>query len=341
MNSPGTYTAEDIQRYHRGEMSASERHSLEKAALDDPLLADALEGYAHTRTAAADLKALQNRLQQRIGRDEKKSFSLTGSPWLKIAALFVLIAGAGWLAFQTFSEKDSVVRTTLDSRESVPRTLENDSITTVQTVAPPVAGDTVGRNQEVVAARANRQIPVVSPQAGTTSGTATTDATASAEQAEEASGAARLQEQGAVSDMATLRNQAPVSTAREATDTARQTEAFAELKNEKRVETARSRTLPPAAVSAPAVIPAEPEGGWTAFNRYITDNRQSVQNTGKRAATKGTVELQFDIDKEGNPTNILVIKSLCERCDAEATRLLKDGPQWKPANTRTQVKILF
>jgi hypothetical protein len=340
MNSPGTYTAEDIERYHRGEMSASERHSLEKAALDDPLLADALEGYAHTRTAAADLKALQNRLQQRIGRDKKKSFILTGSPWLKIAALFVLIAGAGWLAFQTFSEKNLVVGTTLDSRESVPRTLENDSITTVQTVAPPVAGDTVGRNQEVVAARTNRQISV-SPQAGTTSGTATTDATASAEQAEEASGAARLQEQGAVSDMATLRNQAPVSTAREATDTARQTEAFAELKNQKRVETARSRTLPPAAVSAPAVIPAEPEGGWTAFNKYINDNRDSIQDTEKQTATKGTVELQFDIDKEGKPTNILVIKSLCERCDAEATRLLKEGPKWKPANVRTQVKILF
>ena len=39
------YTAEDIQRYLSGGMSNAEMYVIEKAALDDPFLAEAIEGY--------------------------------------------------------------------------------------------------------------------------------------------------------------------------------------------------------------------------------------------------------------------------------------------------------
>ena len=42
----------DIQRYLRGEMSAAEQHALEKAALSDPFLAEALEGLSNLTEAA-------------------------------------------------------------------------------------------------------------------------------------------------------------------------------------------------------------------------------------------------------------------------------------------------
>ncbi len=41
------YSAEDIERYLRGRMDAKEMHTLERAALQDPFLADAIEGYQH------------------------------------------------------------------------------------------------------------------------------------------------------------------------------------------------------------------------------------------------------------------------------------------------------
>ena len=67
------YTAADIDRYHKGLLSPKERHDLEKAALDDPFLADALEGYAtagvHT---AEDLAELQQRLQNRVSNQRSK-----------------------------------------------------------------------------------------------------------------------------------------------------------------------------------------------------------------------------------------------------------------------------
>ena len=45
-NNIKKFTASDIEKYHKGQLSAKERHDLEKAALDDPFLADALEGYS-------------------------------------------------------------------------------------------------------------------------------------------------------------------------------------------------------------------------------------------------------------------------------------------------------
>src|ERR1051325_7502291 len=118
MNEPKAYTAKDIERYHRGEMSPAERHLLEKAALDDPMLADALEGYSFAPTPAADLQTLQNRLQQRINKDKKRSLFFIGNNWMKIAALFIILAGGGWLVFQTLSNKNEKVATVTANKEA-------------------------------------------------------------------------------------------------------------------------------------------------------------------------------------------------------------------------------
>src|SRR5215217_1795365 len=90
------YTAADFSKYHSGGMSAAEMHRLEKAALDDPFLADALDGYAHTKTGRQDVQALRRRLQKRVQRvhvlySKKQLF-------VSVAALFILVAGFGWLA---------------------------------------------------------------------------------------------------------------------------------------------------------------------------------------------------------------------------------------------------
>ena len=39
-----SYSAADILRYLKGELSAKEMYAMEKAALDDPFLADAIDG---------------------------------------------------------------------------------------------------------------------------------------------------------------------------------------------------------------------------------------------------------------------------------------------------------
>ncbi len=92
------YSAADIERYHKGLMTAAERHGLEKAALDDPFLADAIEGYEVLPTGAeTDITLLKMRLNERAGK--VVPLKKTGLAWLRIAAAVILIAGAGLVAY--------------------------------------------------------------------------------------------------------------------------------------------------------------------------------------------------------------------------------------------------
>lgn len=80
----------DIEKYLRGEMSPAEMHALEKRALDDPFLADALEGASQFQNneLSADLQSLQKALNERV--EEKKVISLWG--WtMRIAAGLILV----------------------------------------------------------------------------------------------------------------------------------------------------------------------------------------------------------------------------------------------------------
>lgn len=62
---------DDIARYLNGQMSPAEMHALEKRALDDPFLADALAGASSVSSDefSADVMALQNLIQHRISSD--------------------------------------------------------------------------------------------------------------------------------------------------------------------------------------------------------------------------------------------------------------------------------
>jgi hypothetical protein len=96
MKNNKLYTADDFKRYHAGTMPAAEMHELEKAALEDPFLADALEGYLNTPSFENDIKELKERLNKKRNKKIFSISSLAQSGWWRIAALFIIIAGAGY-----------------------------------------------------------------------------------------------------------------------------------------------------------------------------------------------------------------------------------------------------
>src|SRR5258705_3822215 len=110
-NNIKNFTAADIEKSHKGLLSAKERHDLEKAALDDPFLADALEGYVSAgENVSADIIDLQKRLAGKVETGKviaMKTGGKTSFPWLRAAALIVIIAGAGLLAQQLFFTNQS------------------------------------------------------------------------------------------------------------------------------------------------------------------------------------------------------------------------------------------
>ncbi len=133
------FTAADIEKYHKGQLSAQERHRLEKAALDDPFLADALEGYAVAGSnSQADLADLRKRLGQRTGgakvialdnnKKERKAI-----PWLRIAVMLVILVGAGLLANQLLlkQKNNDEITAVVPKKEEIKAT---DSVTGAATV---------------------------------------------------------------------------------------------------------------------------------------------------------------------------------------------------------------
>lgn len=132
------YSAADFERYHNGSMPAAERWQLEKAALDDPFLADALEGFALTPTPTEDSIALQKRLDVRLAKEEKKGRVLPFGTFkaLRIAALFILLAGLGYLVYKTAGKgpKDLAVQTV----PAPPVISKKDTLTTAPTAEQPV-----------------------------------------------------------------------------------------------------------------------------------------------------------------------------------------------------------
>jgi TonB family protein len=73
----------------------------------------------------------------------------------------------------------------------------------------------------------------------------------------------------------------------------------------------------------------EPVDGWSNYDLYLVNNLKVPETFKTKQGSGGEVELSFEVDKNGEPVNITVKKSLCESCDKEAIRLLKEGPKWK------------
>ncbi|MDP4213976.1 MAG: carboxypeptidase-like regulatory domain-containing protein [Bacteroidota bacterium] len=105
MNEKGkqikSYTASDIRQYLDGKLSAAEMYALEKAAMDDPFLADAIEGMAMNDQRGhvpfeTGLDDLKRRLQEKINQREKRKKILPlFFRWQVAAAIgLLLISGA-------------------------------------------------------------------------------------------------------------------------------------------------------------------------------------------------------------------------------------------------------
>ncbi len=88
----------------------------------------------------------------------------------------------------------------------------------------------------------------------------------------------------------------------------------------------------------------EPADGWSKYDTYIANNLNVPENIERQKSTGGEVELSFEVNTIGEPVNIIVEKSLCDICDKEAIRLLREGPKWKKKTkkkSKTTVTVAF
>jgi outer membrane biosynthesis protein TonB len=112
-NTNINYSVEDIERYLHGKMNAQEMHDMENAALQDPFLADAIEGYisASPDETHKHLNEITAALQ--VSKEKTKVVPLKSQRfyWWKIAAIIILVIGAGVLNWFIINSNSSTHKT--------------------------------------------------------------------------------------------------------------------------------------------------------------------------------------------------------------------------------------
>jgi len=345
---------DDIEKYLRGELSPSEMHELEKKALSDPFLADALEG------ASSIVHKEFSKDVAELNRSIRKQIIFTP---LRIAAGVIVIIGVGifllWPSEQrqqlAEKEKTEVAPTdsidaaapveerkteessSRDSRGTKTRELaqlkqekQKDPTPTTTTLfepdtikaqperlAPAVVSNTHNITGTVTVAEDGLPLPGVTVLVkGTTRGTTT-----------DINGNYSLD----VADTTSLvfsfigMHTNEVTPTDKSTLNIKMTEDVSQLS-----EVVIARTpYPKEENETPVVKLAEPVGGIRAYDKYLESKRQYPQQALDNDV-KGRVIVGFDVGMKGELSNFVVIRSLGYGCDDEVIRLVKEGPDWKP-----------
>ena len=106
------YSAADIQRYLEGKMLPAEMHALEKAALEDPFLADAIEGMQQTLAQHdatlidTHLEDLRQQVNERTRKESNKARVIAFRWWKAAAAAVVVLTGGIW-TYNYFQQTNS------------------------------------------------------------------------------------------------------------------------------------------------------------------------------------------------------------------------------------------
>lgn len=132
----------DIERYLRGELSAAEMHALEKEALNDPFLAEALEGVEHAGTDnfLYDLHRINRIVHKRARRRSREhdgNFRMLG--WtVGVAATVFLATFSAFLVINMLKEQEKArqlaLQESLQSQELLRETVRD-------TIAIPLPGE--------------------------------------------------------------------------------------------------------------------------------------------------------------------------------------------------------
>ncbi|MGC1243182.1 MAG: TonB family protein [Chryseosolibacter sp.] len=122
----------DIERYLRGKLSSAEMHALEKEALNDPFLAEALEGVeqAGTDNFLYDLHRINRSVHKRARRRSRKhGTSIRMWGWTAgIAATVLLTALAGFLVINILKEQEARQQAMQEPFRILPDRAEADTI---------------------------------------------------------------------------------------------------------------------------------------------------------------------------------------------------------------------
>lgn len=320
------------QKWLSGDGRRDDEAALANAAQDDPFVADAMAGYE--AMPESDHLAAHERLRRRLAaRDHDGLAVLPRARYYQVAAavaMLLLAGGAFWYANRPSDTVAVVMDSPKTPAEAIAPPAESVEQETMPSPDPiPEQRPRPRRDADGPVVLPAQPLPPSMPARGL--GEATAPAVPSS--AEDYAEADLL-----VVEDAAARGAAPS-----------QAEALKEAKEEAVSAPVKTRTSPPAAKMAPRRMltppaPSEtsslpvfsalpqggtaPAGGAEALAQYFATQLRKPLAV-QRGEISGTVQVSFIVSPGGRLSDFLVTKPLCTPCDAEAIRLLEEGPAWE------------
>lgn len=336
-NNIKSFSADDIERYHHGLVTAAERNALEKAALEDPFLADALEGFMTMPVdKASDMKELKDRLRKRLDEKNKIIPIAPGKSkryYFQIAAMVLLMAGAGWFFYQYSQHRKTEAPIALNDRNNNP--VMDTTISANPPAATPVEKsdlflhtDTANKKTKIIQKPTSNGLQQQKSLARETNfGTYQPDSNFIGE-VNPAKEKAAKDEAKMMMIASEHQKTLPVSADMESADSI-VVSGMGVKKDAARSAKGRSNISDP--VSIPLI-------GWAAYQQYLKDSLQAPPGFTK-AGSGQFVELSFDVNANGQPNNYNIISTFSKSAAEEAWRLVSKGPLWTPG--KGKLKIYF
>lgn len=300
-----------LLHYIQGFRLGKDAHRLELEAMEDPFLADALEGYDEV---SGNHKKQIEKLQRRImAKAKRKPYYLKP---LSIAASILIIIGIGtFFLLQENHIPEEVSSIAFQAPDYQP------------TVTPAQPLPAKPEKKEILAQEKRQREQEPAPVVETVDTDIVSNAASDDRTISEDEIAAKEIRIAPPADIAMSRASAPADSIR-----AIQQQATVAKPAEMLSEVAEETT-------APSAEP-KPVDGNRAYNKYLKDNLVRPTDDDCKDA-KGKVVVTFRVNAHGRPHQIRVTKGLCHAANQEAIRLVSNGPSWTLGDKEVTVEVRF
>ncbi|MCF0041866.1 energy transducer TonB [Dyadobacter fanqingshengii] len=319
---------EDFRRYQSGEMSLREQHLLEKQMLEDPMLAEAYEGFLAMQRNNADFASIKNALNRNLGKRIKGNRKRTIPIWAYgAAASLVITMGTLWLVFVSNPQKGDITETgqNLVERPLIkPETKPQSAPETNLETALPVK-KTTPRTKPATQRAQEPELVIEVPAQQTETDLAVTNS----DDQVNVPASAPAEKQAFAN---TARTQPPAAAASRLREEPKHKRSHTVVAEE---TSARGLAALPDVTNSLTKLTASPLMGWDAYRVYL--EKQSGA-----ARRKGEVTVSFYVNADGTLTDFTAEGK--KQLHSEGIRIVREGPQWVPvkqhgSTVRTPVSV--
>lgn len=314
-----------FRRYIQGSRRGREANRLERQAMHDPFLAEALEGYDRVKD---DPMPRIDLLRRKIRSRNQRRLDIFKYGGIAASLLFILGFGI-YFGFHRNNLPADVI--------AMQETIEQE---TLQRSAPaPAPEDALAQNNIQSEQEAEESSP---PPVPAKAGSITTPPPPPPVPVIEEVQAVDITEDMAMDEISAAEAIEEEITAYEKIEKAEQREPSAKQTAPAGSQATQQRSRKQE-IASPTPFKekngSEPVKGFKKYKKYI--EKKMIRPTDDCKDIKGEVILSFLVDADGKPYAIQTEQSLCSSADKEAIRLIKEGPLWKPSETRTRYTIRF